>query len=73
MLFSHSIPSQLILKYAYTLGILIHHIVYMSNFDCTLPVLQNLEKTKCAKLNENNPLRCSEARGENRIECESLY
>ena len=47
--FFHSVPSQLILKYAYTLDVLIHHIVHMTQFDYTLPILQNFEKTKCAK------------------------
>ena len=47
--FSHSAALQLILKYAYTLDVLIHHIVYMTYFDYTLPILQNFEKIKCAK------------------------
>ena len=49
MLFSLSIPPQLILKYAYTLDVLIHHIAHMSHIDYTLPIVQNLGKTKCAK------------------------
>ena len=42
LLFSHSVPSQLILKYAYMLDVLIHRIVYMEYFDDTLPILLKL-------------------------------
>ena len=38
--FSPSVPLQLILKYAYTLNVLIHHIVHMDYIDYTLPILQ---------------------------------
>ena len=41
----HSVSSQLILKNAYMLDILIPHIVHMTYFDYTLPVFQNFEKT----------------------------
>ena len=46
-IFGVSLPvsSQLILKYAYTLDILIPHIVHMTYFDYTLSILQNFEKT----------------------------
>ena len=47
--FSPSIPVHLILKYAYTLDVLIHHIVHMTYFDYTLSILQNFEKTICVK------------------------
>ena len=43
--FDRSVPSQLILKYTYMLDVLIHHIVHLTYFDYTLPVLQNFEKT----------------------------
>ena len=46
--FSLPVSSQLILKYAYALDILIPHNVHMTYFDYTLPILQNFEKTKCA-------------------------
>ena len=49
LVFSPSIPTQLIFKYAYTLDNLIHHIVHMTHFYYTWSVLQNFEKTKCAK------------------------
>ena len=49
LFFSHSVPSQLILKYAYRLDILIQHIVHMTHFDHTSPILQNYEKTKRVK------------------------
>ena len=39
--FSLHVYSQLILKYAYTLDILIPHIVHMTYFDYTLSILQN--------------------------------
>ena len=40
----------MILKYAYMLDFLIHHIAHMTHdFDYTWPVLQNFEKTKCPK------------------------
>ena len=42
LLFSHSVPSQLILKYACTLDVLIHHI-FFTYFAYTFPVLQNFE------------------------------
>ena len=45
--FSLPVALQLILKYPYTLDVLIPHIVHMTYFDYTLPVLQNFEKTKC--------------------------
>ena len=41
-------PSQLMLKYASMLDILIHHTVHMTNFDYSLPIFQNFEKTICA-------------------------
>ena len=44
MLFSYLVPSQLILKCANTLDILIHQIVYMEYFADTLLILQNFEK-----------------------------
>ena len=48
MLFSYLVPSQLILKHANTLDILIHQIVYMEHFD---NILQNFEKLfGCRKL-----------------------
>ena len=43
--FSHSVPSQLILKYAYMLEVWIHHIVRVKYFYYTSPILQNCEKT----------------------------
>ena len=43
--FSHSVCSQLIIKFAYMLDILVHHIVNMEYFDDTLPILQNFKKT----------------------------
>ena len=43
--FSLSVPPQLILKYAYMLDVLTHHIVHMKYFDYILPILQNSEKT----------------------------
>ena len=44
LLFSHSVSSQLFLKYAHILYILIHQTVYMKYFDDTLSILQNFEK-----------------------------
>ena len=42
----------MILKYAYTLNILIHQIVHMEYFDDdTLPILQNFERTIFVKKN----------------------
>ena len=37
--------SQLDLKYAYALDILIHQFVHVEFFDCTLPILLNFWKT----------------------------
>ena len=38
----------MILKYVYMLDVFVPHIVHMTYFDYTLPILQNFEKTKCA-------------------------
>ena len=51
--FSYIVPLQLILKYAYTLDVLIHYIVHMECFDDTLPILENFEKIQ--NLNEVQP------------------
>ena len=45
LVFLLGVSSQLILKYAYTADVLIPHIVHMTYFDYTLPILQNFEKT----------------------------
>ena len=42
--FSLPVSSQFILKYAYSLDILIPHIVHMTYFDYTLSILQNLSE-----------------------------
>ena len=43
--FSLPVSSQLILKYAYMLDVMIPHIVHITYFDYTLSILQNFEKT----------------------------
>ena len=50
LVFSLQVSSQLILKYAYMADVLIPHIVHMTYFDYTLPILQNFEKTKMSKM-----------------------
>ena len=55
--FSLSVPAQLILKYTYMLEVLIHHIVHMTHFDYTLPILQKFEKTKFPKSTSLNSIQ----------------
>ena len=45
--FSLSVLSQLLLKYANMLDVLIHQFVHMEFSDATLPIIQNFLKNIC--------------------------